>query len=60
MMRDKCGKLTGDPNGAPRYRKYCFKQRGSDMVNACTKAETSGKVIYNYLILVKFCIFLVM
>jgi hypothetical protein len=52
VMRDKCGKLTGDPNGAPRYRKYCFKQRGSDMVNAWTKAETSGKVIYNYLILV--------
>lgn len=50
MMRNKCGKLIGDPNGAPRYRKYCFKQRGSGMVNAWTEAETSGKVIYKYLI----------
>ncbi|KAK0608706.1 hypothetical protein LWI29_034838 [Acer saccharum] len=42
-MRNKCGKLIGDPNGVPRYRKYCFKQRGSGMVNAWTEAETSGK-----------------
>ncbi|KAK0594795.1 hypothetical protein LWI29_000610 [Acer saccharum] len=44
VMRNKCGKLIGDPNGAPRYRKYCFKQRGSGMVNAWTEAETSGKL----------------
>ena len=48
MMRNKCGKLIGDPNGAPRYMKYCFKKRGSDMVRAWTDAETSGTVIYKY------------
>ncbi|KAK0570868.1 hypothetical protein LWI29_007685 [Acer saccharum] len=44
VMHNKCGKLIGDPNGVPRYRKYCFKQRGSGMVNAWTEAETNGKL----------------
>ena len=56
MMRDKCGKLIGDPNGAPRYTKYCFKQRGSNMVTAWTEAETNGKVIYKYITVLIFCI----